>query len=326
MKEATSQSPVKGSPTPEALGARLRERRESLSRTIDDAAAATCIRKNFLEDIEKGDFSRFKALVYARGFVRNYLEYLDASELWTEYNSLLTLDLFETVRKGSSPHHAGKGAGQKVSMLPPASLRAGAPLATPARGFRHSRLRRNCILVLVVLLAAGAAALWMNWDRFNDEISRLQQDQAYLGQKNREAEQSRHDEQRRAEVEAARQERIAQKVEEAAPAQPEPVAPEPVVKSEVEPVVEPAPVPQKPVLTLRATGDCWLRVTQDGKKIFESTVRRGWQQTFNLDSTVTTRFGRGQYIEASTNGQEFSVFPTGVGSYEFFSDGSFQRK
>ena len=53
------------------LGAALREAREGRNMSLDDLAAATCIRRNYLEDIEAGCFDHFKALVYARGFVRS---------------------------------------------------------------------------------------------------------------------------------------------------------------------------------------------------------------------------------------------------------------
>ena len=52
------------------LGARIRAIREERGLRIDDIVETTRIRKQFLEGIERGDYSEFPGDVYIRGFVR----------------------------------------------------------------------------------------------------------------------------------------------------------------------------------------------------------------------------------------------------------------
>ena len=59
-------------------GAFIRSVRETTGFTLDDAAEKTNIRKVYLEAIEEEQFDRLPAaVVYVRGFVRAYLEFLN---------------------------------------------------------------------------------------------------------------------------------------------------------------------------------------------------------------------------------------------------------
>ncbi len=305
----------------EELGAELKSLRESKGLSLEDVAAATCIRQNFLEDIEKGDFSRFKALVYARGFVRTYAELLDSPQTWEEYSSRLTLDNFAPAQIDSARGRTvyPRGTGPRVSMQPPTSA-----AAAPARGFRHSSMRRNCIILFFVLAAAAVAGLFGNWDRIHEEISRIQSRQAYDGMMNREAEQAQHDEAKRAEEEAVLREREAQ-AEAAARAQEEAAAaqtPEP----EPEPAPEPpAPEPPKPVFAMRARGDCWIQVNSGSRVLISTTVRNGWEGSFDLDEPLIVRFGNARNISVSSDGENFTPLTGGVMRYEILTDGTMRQ-
>lgn len=57
-------------------GELLRKTREKRELTVDEAEKATKIRGKFLLALEEGDYSIFHSMPYARGFVKNYAEYL----------------------------------------------------------------------------------------------------------------------------------------------------------------------------------------------------------------------------------------------------------
>src|SRR3954470_18428579 len=61
------------------LGERLREARESQGISISQAAVETRILQRYLVALEDGDFQHLPGDVYARGFIRNYAEYLGLS-------------------------------------------------------------------------------------------------------------------------------------------------------------------------------------------------------------------------------------------------------
>jgi hypothetical protein len=67
----------------ETVGSLLRESREARGLTLDDAARATRIRVKYLAVIEADEFESLPSAAQARGFLRNYSEYLglDADEV-----------------------------------------------------------------------------------------------------------------------------------------------------------------------------------------------------------------------------------------------------
>jgi len=58
------------------LGTQLREARLAKRATLDEAAAATRIRRSYLEALEADDYESLPAQVYVVGFLKNYARYL----------------------------------------------------------------------------------------------------------------------------------------------------------------------------------------------------------------------------------------------------------
>jgi len=303
------------------LGAAVRELRETKNITLDEVSAATCIRRNFLEGIEAGDFSGFKALTYARGFVRSYLEYLESPELWEEYRLQLTLDSF--ARDAAAQ---GKVSGVKLP------ARSGArAMAMQARGFRHSSTRRNLILILCAAAAAAGVLVWYNWSSIGGEISRVQQQQALDQMKTRQEEQSRYDEQRAAEE----QEVVRQNAAQNGGTAPDAAAPAESVSADVPAAPEaPAQPPAAetpeaavhvPELTIRATGSCWLRITRGKTALYEGVAGRGWEKTFSLSENIDVRYGAPQNVSVTLDGKKLPPVGRGVTHLEYRTDGSVRK-
>jgi len=78
------------------LGERLREARESQGISISQAAVETRILQRYLVALEDGDYQYLPGDVYARGFIRNYADYLNtpADEL---------IELYRRARGMSKP-------------------------------------------------------------------------------------------------------------------------------------------------------------------------------------------------------------------------------
>lgn len=58
------------------VGQKFHEERVRRGLTIEDVARATKIRPSFITAIEKGEYHKIPSASYAKGFVRNYAEYL----------------------------------------------------------------------------------------------------------------------------------------------------------------------------------------------------------------------------------------------------------
>lgn len=71
----------------EDLGQRLREAREQLGITLEEAERATRIRTHHLEALERGDLEALPSPVQARGFLGNYADFLglDVDEILLRY-------------------------------------------------------------------------------------------------------------------------------------------------------------------------------------------------------------------------------------------------
>jgi cytoskeleton protein RodZ len=69
------------------LGDALRQQREQMGVTMEQAAEDTRIRQKFLQAIESGDYQSLPGTVYTKGFLRNYAHYLnlDAEEMLALY-------------------------------------------------------------------------------------------------------------------------------------------------------------------------------------------------------------------------------------------------
>jgi cytoskeleton protein RodZ len=302
------------------LGAAVKELRESKNITLDEVSSATCIRKNFLEGIESGDFSCYKALTYARGFVRNYLNYLDAPDLWEEYRLQLTIDTF-------APESAAPGKARGARQL----VHSGSgSMVMPTRGFRHSSARRNLIVILCAVAAAAAALVWYNWGRIGGEISRVQQQQALDQMKTRQAEQSRYDEQRAAEEQEVMRQTAAQNeaVSDDAVSSADAVSPDvPAAEETVQkpaPETPPAPV-HVPELTIRTTGSCWIRIVRGKTTLFEGLAGRGWEKSYPLSEAIDVRYGAPQNVTVSLDGKKLPLAGRGVTHLEYRADGTVRK-
>jgi cytoskeletal protein RodZ len=91
------------------LGQILKEARKKKNVTASQAAAATRMKVQAIEALERDDFSRMAAPMYARGFIKLYAEYLglDPAPLIREYTDLHAP---KAVENSSRP---GKGAPER---------------------------------------------------------------------------------------------------------------------------------------------------------------------------------------------------------------------
>ncbi|MGD0749813.1 MAG: RodZ domain-containing protein [Anaerolineales bacterium] len=60
-----------------SIGQTLRQRRESLSLTLDEIERHTHVRKHYLQALERGDFDHLPSSVQTRGMLNNYAHFLD---------------------------------------------------------------------------------------------------------------------------------------------------------------------------------------------------------------------------------------------------------
>jgi cytoskeleton protein RodZ len=130
----------------EDIGKRLREARERLGLTLDEAERATRIRSHHLEALERGDLDALPSSVQARGFLRNYADFLG---LDVEGIMLAYADALQTHSKRARPEPAPGQAGRRGAT--PRRWRLGRWLS--ADFFISAAI---VLIVLVVLIWGGS--------------------------------------------------------------------------------------------------------------------------------------------------------------------------
>ena len=73
------------------IGEKLKEARESMGITIEEAATDLKLRPSQIEDIEEGNKESFKDVFYLKMFIKNYSKYLglDYDQMVEEFNEYL---------------------------------------------------------------------------------------------------------------------------------------------------------------------------------------------------------------------------------------------
>ncbi len=284
------------------LGIRIRQKREELGLSLRDAHEGTKIRTQFLEGIEGGNYSEFPGTVYIRGFIRTYLRFLGAEELWESF--LPALD------------------GESLPECPGEMVLG--TCTPPAKGFRPaSRFWLFAILVLVVI--GSSWYVWYTWSA--SEVPPLSMlEESSKGGESAVASPGEQpagvavpggapaetDRPLAAAVSGEAVSAAGAKFPDNAASTPPgmtvpPTAAELVGKAVPETPSVPAAKPEEnrtKELVINATADCWVRVQQGTKTLFERTLKSGDQVSFPVEERITVIYGRAGAVTTRWNGED----------------------
>ena len=142
------------------IGDLLREEREKQNLSVKDIEKATSIRALYIDAIEKGDYKTLPGEAYAKGFVRNYANYLklDANTIVNGFNKELhpqeegmediAPSSAEDARQTQASERSAEGyRGPKITSL------ESYPMEKSSHGVR------NALFVAVVVFVVAFAAL-----------------------------------------------------------------------------------------------------------------------------------------------------------------------
>lgn len=128
----------------EDIGRLLRESREKLGLTLEEVERATRIRRHHLEALERGDPEAFPSPVQARGFLRNYADYLglDADDVLLRYAEKLQARNHHPLPKMESPEADLSNGGVQV------------------RSRRFPWLTSDLFIAVFIMIAVVGVVLW----------------------------------------------------------------------------------------------------------------------------------------------------------------------
>ncbi|MDI3533288.1 MAG: cytoskeleton protein RodZ [Synergistaceae bacterium] len=290
--------------TIEELGNILVQRREKLGKSIDDAARETKIRVDYLKALEDGQMDQLPDRVFARGFIRQYLHYLRAEDLWPQYNVLLPLNE-ETIMTAAQP---------LGTYLP------------PPKGFRRTSLWWLYLLLLLIIVVAFYL-VWTQRENIRASVEmRISMDEDKQAAFVTPAPQSE------SQTPTVQIQGQAPTREEAAsmPASADVLGNISSVLEKIESeakkdVETEEPIASQGELVITASrGRCWVRVRQGDRVIFTGTLMRGDSKAFTVSGDVEVRYGNAGAVDVSWLGERLASpgAPGGVVTVVYKMDGS----
>ncbi|MCX7568598.1 DUF4115 domain-containing protein [Tumebacillus sp. DT12] len=270
------------------IGNELKRLREQKGCSLEEVQQATKIRSRYLEAIEEGDLSALPGMVYARGFIKSYAEYLgvNGQELLEQHG--LAADV------QSPPPEEMRST--RVKKEREASLTNARPSLLGSRAFPQI----VAVVAVVAVLAIGYGVIVSN-NQTEDTESKSQ-----------ETAKTEAEGQPAAPLETAPA--PAQTPAPAPAQQPAPEPPKP--KTTVEQSAKTNNSTTYAVTTtgpmsmqLAATSDCWIQVTADGKIIETGTVKAGETRTWQANQNIAVLTGNSKGVTMKINDQNVAFEP-----------------
>jgi cytoskeleton protein RodZ len=274
------------------LGAKLKALREAQNIDISEIAEDTKIQKKYLLMIEEGNIDRLPSGPYKRSFVRQYCEYLSAEDMWNTFDSLT-----ENLR-GQMPEMRIQKMEEENNFID-----------NKRKVFRT----RNYTWVYAIVVIAVVIAAWMTVD-YRDKIKATPTNPIEGG-----TAQVVSKDKLRSETEAEKKpapqkpKKAAKKAAVAVPVSADKkteVSADAKIKSE-----DKKPLPAVPYrLKLSAPHESvWVRVSRDGKNLFQGSLKRGVVQDFEVsgDVPLRVRFGTPKSSKVEWAGKTYDPVHSG---------------
>lgn len=298
----------------ENLGDSLRQLREAQGLSYEDIAEQTHMRPFVLKAIEAGSIEELSGLVYARGFIKTYCEYLCAMDLWGKYEVFLKSSV--------------------VLTEPVATLHSDQPYASPRPVFKRTSLAWVYAILLLAVAAAGVL-LWQQ--RLDWSINPMRPPVAPPMPVMRVSEDSLSREISPAVVSPS----IPSYEEEVTPV----IASAPITipgsadvswmdGKERRPSVASADsrapaINSSRALMIEARDKCWISVNQGSKQLFAGFLQNGERKVFDIKEQTRVRLGNAGVVRIEW-GRDKVIDPAGQRgapmTYYFTASGDIQQK
>ena len=269
------------------IGDTLRKEREKQKLSIKDIGQATSIRSVYIDALEKGEYDKLPGEVYAKGFIKNYGNFLnlEGDELVRQFImeiSTIAAPAEETVKETSKNSIAATNIGEKY--------RDESVSDNSAASENDSKKYLVAAAALIVILLGGIFYTFSGNDEENITIAQI--------------------------------ETPAPAVE---TPQIETVVETPMVAQVTEMPKIPEPATPAPVqgVNLQATfsGDCWTRVVVDGVLAYEGMFTAGQSQDWKGNQNVEVLIGNAGAAQFVMNGQSVGT----LGAYGDVVEKTFTR-
>ncbi len=261
------------------IGETLRKERENQKLSVQDVEKETSIRALYIEAIEQGEYDKLPGEVYAKGFIKNYANFLnlDGEALVKQFIIEISPTIVEFENKNAEAEISNEVVVENKSKITAMSsamkkVRASRTVElenTPAEEEDNESafIPRKYLIAVVAVVAFLAGGLLLNFNG-NEEPPVID----YQPQQG---------------------------------AQP----PAPAQEIFKNPTPEPQPVPVASGVDLQATfsADCWTRVVVDGILAYEGMINAGQVFNWNGNENIYVRLGNAGAAQFVMNGQNIGA-------------------
>ncbi len=295
------------------IGSILKQAREEKQLTLEQVSEATSYRVKSLEMLENDDYSGYPSMVYVKGLIRGYANYLglDGVALVNEFKETATyknssvqtigntqvaknLNLKQEPGVGTSKSYVKESKpfpkGQFVLGLLVCCFMYGAYSYTPEI---MAYFQGNSAKIEEV--KEDVSSMWGLKDKFNNIYETV----VNL-------------------VNEFHAEEHSQKTETVPPDKVQPVQPQPQAQEPVTPPAKPAekkqqqvnaiaPREDRVVVELTASGQCWIDVFADGKAVYSGMMTKGRYKIFDAKKRVTVKYGNIGVMQVTVNGKPVNM-------------------
>ncbi|MGD9404729.1 MAG: DUF4115 domain-containing protein [Anaerolineae bacterium] len=269
------------------LGEWLRQRREELDISLEQAEADTRIRLRYLEALESEEFDALPDPVVGRGFLRNYASYLqlDPQEASDRYSKKVAPPEPESLSvEGPTPFSEGA--------FRPLSLHE-----MPSRGSRWVWIAGLVLIVVAALVALG----WWGYPYVAEWLAR--EDAAETPVAATFTPLAASESLPTATLMPSATETVADETA---------ITPTPSATPTLTRTPSPTPSPSPPVYTgifleLLFTDTSWIQVTVDGVRQFQGELEAETYRSWYGEERIELRVGNAGVVEITLNGQSYGT-------------------
>lgn len=252
------------------LGEKLKSIREAQGLSVNVISDITKIQKRYLQAIEAGELSELPAGPYVRGFIRQYCEFLSATDLWNAYDALT-----RNLRARAEPE----------------TLQGATDYIASPKIFRAT----SHLWIYLIVIASLTVAAWITWS-YRGEItgistSPLNGGTAAVNRYERETPSSG------VAISEGQSGSVDVSWMDGLPAEDRPDTEEPSLSpdsaGEISPARAAAPEQtEKNALRIEATASVWLNITSGEQSLYRGTLKTGEVKTFKVtNKAVRVRYG-----------------------------------
>lgn len=294
------------------LGSEIANRRRKKSMDLQKISEKTKIRIQFLEAIESGEIHALPGPLYARGFIRTYLELIDSMDLWPEFESCLNV---------MAPSKSGDSV---VQYFP------------TQKGFQ----KVSSLWIFAFLFLAIVVSLYLIWQQ-KDTLTAQMGSVPDLAREAPIEDRSGTSADMTVSVDSPSSEPIAPGLMTASEDLPpvDALAVKPITENQAQ-QTDSSWIPGREndkqaqssqakvgVLTIKANGPCWVGVTTDGGSSSQRTMSRGESLEVKVDKGTTVRLGNAGAVVLLWGDREMrNIGKSGeVVTLSIFPDGTIKR-